>query len=307
MNGVLFLLAACCLRASGAASAGGLEAANGEAWRQFQSLPRPFPVPGRSGGERVLLERLSRAASEGERIAAAAALVPYVAGSLEVRSALIAVLEDGYGSEELRRQAAKSLSFGGHDSRVSVSLVGVASAEREPESLRVLAYKALYAMSNRSDVAQALRDAVLDSGQSAAVRGGAAWGAFRAANRSDVRDALLAALESGREDASLRLEALKSLFGSLNLARVRDAFLAAARDAREPSELRAAAALGLVRRTNESAVRDFLEGLAGSEADQGVRTAALRALSGTVDQSIAEFFHLDSVPPYFSRDPLLWE
>lgn len=301
MKGRIILMAAALLGAAVAARASS-EQEQLEALREFNRLTRPAVPPGRSGGEYLLIRKLEQG-SPAEQLAAASALRSYVQGSYDARTAMIAALQKPSAPAELRRELARSLSWGGHDQRVADAMLAFTQGERD-EELRAFAYKTLYRMTNRSEIERAVRDA-LDWREPARVRGGAAWAAFKAAGRADMRRALLDLVEDYNGDTALRVEALKSLFSQMGLAQVRDAAYKLAESGSTPEELRYAAVLALVRRAGESGVRRLLEKLVDDGGSLG--EAAMRALTGSVDEEIAAFFHLDALPNGIGRDPLLGE
>lgn len=273
---------------------------------QICQVSPPFSGPAWAGSDRELAAILTGGAPSAERAVAALALGRYVFSSYDARTALLERMADEREDEVVRRACAKSLSWGGHDARVPTALLAL-SADGAPEGLRALAFKAMYRMGNRAEVAAAFEAAL--SGWSPPppeARRGAAWGAFLTARRAEVRAALVAVFER-ESDEDLRLEALKSLYGSLNLSDIRRLYLDAAQDARLPSALRSAAALGLVRRAGDSDVHRSLAGLAERDRDDAVRAAARRALTGYVGEDVAAFFHLDAVMPGGMRDPLAGE
>ncbi|MFA6318457.1 MAG: hypothetical protein WC943_13695 [Elusimicrobiota bacterium] len=255
--------------------------------------------------ERLLIDILRHGRSPAERATAAAVLKVFVHQSDGTRAALIACLDGLQEREDLvRAAAAKSLSLAGGDNASRSALERIAARFDESLGLRALCLKAMYGM---VDVQGSLLiDILRRPSEPLVLRQAAAWALFKASHRIDTRDALLEALKETLEPP-LRFEALRSLFGAAETIQGREAFLRLAQDTAELSELRVLAVLGLIAANRDPEIARLLERLSSRDPDARVRIAAGQAMSGAVDESVAESFHLDQVGPGLWRDPLLHE
>lgn len=189
----------------------------------------------------------------------------------------------------VRREAARTLLWGSHDSDIRRVLIDLARGERDVP-VRVMACKVLY-FAAASDLGA--RDLLLDLAdreRQAEVRLAAIWALFNAANHSEVRDALKD-LAFSNEPEDVRLEALKSLYGAMNQSDIRDKVYDLARSAYGHKALRVAAVYALSAASGDSRVRDLLEDMARRESDRELRLAAIKAQSSDVE-FFRTYFHL---------------
>ena len=257
------------------------------------------------GADRELVSALrDERAPLQERIVAAIALRGWAHGVPDAAAALRETLADSREPDALRRECAKSLAWGLQSE--SASLLEIAEGRHgSSEQLRAIAFKSMFRMTGVSAVRDALEYCL--SGRScgsAALRGAAAWAGFKGAGGAQLRAALLGAARDRGEDESLRSEALKSLFGQMGSAEGLELALGLAEDRALATELRETAVLSLISRRGQDRVRRALEAL---KSEPELRVAAMQALYGSIDGSIAERFHLDYWPPNYARDPLASE
>lgn len=192
--------------------------------------------------------------------------------------------------EDIRVEAARTLSYAAGYRKVQEALGGVAARGAEPLPLRVMAYKGLFlAAAANSRLQEDLCEAVLRGEKDPAARRGAIWALFASAHSPRVQETLLDAAAGGEAEAT-RLEALKSLYQGVGYQRVKSLYRSLAAGQAAPKALRLAAIKALSG-ARDSSVERLLEELIRTESDGEIRAAAVAAVEPD-EAELARYFHL---------------
>ncbi len=230
------------------------------------------------------------------RAQAAKALRSSAPASRRVEERLREVAASRSEVEAVRVEAFKSLAFtAGQSNAARRDIIAEAEDARNPDRIRALACKALWASAGANDARNALLALLDDSSAPVAVRAGAAWGLWRDAAMTGVTQrALVAAVSDASLDPAIRLEAVKSLYDSMMMGprAVREAVQAVADSAGAPVSVRVAAVLAHHRISTDSRVRTWLADLASSPGVPEVRMAAIQAQTLAMTPELARYFHV---------------
>lgn len=246
--------------------------------------------------ERILLDQLNDWRSQETRRSAVRALKAYVNRSVASREKVISIVEDRREEAPIQYEALKTLSAATGHEKVSDLLISVGESGWYGDSLRRIAYRALYwredLLKLDEKVLTALLNAATSDNQTAwptKVRTGALWALFNWTPDADVRSKLLYLVLSHPE-TSIRLEALKSLYGAMNDEEINDKVRYLARTEVEPA-VRNTAILMLASSRDPQDI-ELLEHIAANDQDEKARSAAITALGGPNTDAIAHHFHL---------------
>ena len=243
------------------------------------------------------------------RAASAKALREYAATDRRVSDRLAGIMENGNDNLFVRKEAIKSLSpLAGQSNDVRRKMIAAAQDQNNPDSVRMIACKALYSSLFPGSAANDARDALLsileESNERPAVRAGAAWGLFPDAATGKTQDALLHAAEDQWLDADARAEAIKSLYFVIDQRRsVEDSLRSLANEGLTAMPTRFAAVLVFHRVNTEHGVADWLQDLAKNASPTQIRTAAVLAQTPGLTEELARYFHFTNLNRR-SLDPL---
>jgi hypothetical protein len=268
--------------------------ANGDALfaGQLQSLrlaikPALTQVASIGSEEQTFLDALNSRRPE-DRVQALKGLKRFVPQSSRARDAVLDHL--GYYSEavEVRREAARALTWGAGDSRVRDALLSAAKGYSNPLPVRAMAWKALYWQAQYdSRVRDDMRDAA-DRESNGEVRLAAIWALMYAGGDSRTRDFLLDTAKRSY-DKTVAAEAFKSLYSQSRDSNVRDFVRDTAK--RGSGELRYTAIMMLAERWDSSDT-DLLSDIAKRDNDDQARRYALISLNG-FGVEVINYFHLN--------------
>ena len=304
------LLAAALLAAAPAfavvAPAPAFEADFGAAKHALQAV-RPTAFADGESTEDHLLELLDDW-DQNVRASAAKALRDY-ASDRKVSDRLAGIMENGSDNLFVRKEAIKSLSpLAAQSDDIRRRMIAVAQERNNPDTVRMIACKALYSTLFPGSAANDSRDALLsileENNERPAVRAGAAWGLFPDAATARTQDALLGAANDQWLDANVRAEAIKSLYFVLDQRRsVQDSLRALADEGLTALPARFAAVVVFHRVNQDSSVGDWLQDLAKNASPVQIRTAAILAQTPDLTDELAHYFHFTRIGNR-SLDPL---
>ena len=243
------------------------------------------------------------------RASAAKALRAYAASDRKVSDRLAGIMENGNDNLFVRKEAIKSLSIAASKSDdLRRRMIAVAQENDNPDTVRMIACKALYSTLLPGAAASDSRDALLailgENNERPAVRAGAAWGLFPDAATGRTQDALLAAADDQWLDADARAEAIKSLYFVLDQRRtVQDSLRALADEGLTAMPTRFAAVIVFHRLNTDGAVLDWLQELAKNASPSQIRSAAVMAQTPGLTEDLARYFHFTRLGDR-SLDPL---
>jgi hypothetical protein len=243
------------------------------------------------------------------RVSAAKALREFAPNDSKVSSRLAEIMENGNENLYVRKEAIKSLSFTASQSNdLRRRIIAVAQEHNNPDTVRMIACKALYSTLFPGSAAADSRDALLsilgENNDRPAVRAGAAWGLFPDAATGRTQDALLAAANDQWLDADARAEAIKSLYFVLDQRRsVQDSLRSLADATLTAMPTRFAAVVVFHRVNSDGKVSEWLQGLAKNASPVQIRTAAILAQTPGLTEELARYFHFTHLDRR-SIDPL---
>lgn len=277
-----------------AAPAPAIETDFGAAKRALQAV-RPQAFADGENTEDHLLELLDDW-DQNVRAAAAKALREY-ASDRKVSDRLAGIMENGNDNPFVRKEAIKSLSFAASQSDdLRRRMIAVAQERNNPDTVRMIACKALYSTLFPGSAANDSRDALLsileENNERPAARAGAAWGLFPDAATGKTQDALLSAANDQWLDANARAEAIKSLYFVLDQRRsVQDSLRSLADEGLTAMPARFAAVVVFHRVNADQGVADWLQELAKNASPVQIRTAAVLAQTPGLTEELARYFH----------------
>jgi hypothetical protein len=231
------------------------------------------------------------------RAAAAKALRAYAPTDRKVSDRLSEIMENGNDNLFVRKEAIKSLSYAASQSNdLRRRMIAVAQERNNPDTVRMIACKALYSTLFPGSAANDSRDALIwileENNERPAVRAGAAWGLFPDAATGRTQDALLSAANDQWLDADARTEAVKSLYFVLDQSRaVQDSLRALAAEGFTAMPARFAAVVVFHRVNADHGVADWLQELAMNASPVQIRTAAILAQTPGLTEELARYFH----------------
>ncbi|MBU2530148.1 MAG: HEAT repeat domain-containing protein [Elusimicrobia bacterium] len=208
---------------------------------------------------------------------------------------IIDIFESNSERLDIRIEAARALSYGTGESRITDALSYAVKYENDPTVLKIMTYKSLWhAASTRSATQSFLVGALKYDEKDSKIRKAVIWSLFAASRNSRVSDTLLDLLKYGNDDNATKIEAIKSLYLAMGQSSVKSQMMDIVKYKTSPAdtELRKTAILALSAANGDSRVESLLEDLIKYDKDTEIREVALEAM--VQDQfKMNEFFHLN--------------
>ena len=287
-----------CLAAALLFTAPALALANGSAAAK-NALQTLRPAAFTDGNTKDDLLLLLDDSDQDVRAQAAKALSPYAPSDRKVSDRLAAIMDDVNDNLFVRRESVKSLAIAASQSDdLRLRMIAAAQEKKNPDQVRSIACKALYATllpaNPFTDSRDALLDLLADSNGRPAVRAAAAWGLFPdAAQNPKTQDALLSAAGDQWLDSGARAEAIRSLYFPLGQnPAARESLRKLADEVLTPLPARYAAVVVFHRVHTDNAVHEWLQGLAHAASPEQIRTAAILAQTEGMTEELARYFHV---------------
>ena len=297
MSRFVFLAAAVLLAAPAFAAGAAAPALDADFAAAKHALQAVRPAAFSDGNTEDQLLSLLDDWDQNVRAAAAKALKDYASTDRKVSERLAAIMENGNDNLFVRKEAIKSLSYVASQSNdLRRRIIAVAQERNNPDTVRMIACKALYSTLFPGSAANDSRDALIsilgENNDRPAVRAGAAWGLFPDAAAGRTQDALLRAANDQWLDADARAEAVKSLYFVLDQRKpVQDSLRSLADESLTAMPTRFAAVVVFHRVNADGKVSEWLQGLAKNASPVQIRTAAILAQTPGLTDELARYFH----------------